>query len=747
MKRIIFVFYATFLILYCADLEAQVYDAVGSGRAIQFDGVDDYINLGNRFDDLLLPVTISVWVNVSPNMNYAFPIFNSQDNLPLYNGITFAVSPTAFSIQYGDGRGENNPVFRRGKSASLPEISGRWVNLTAIMRSASDMDLFLNGVNIGGQYSGDSDQPMSSMSPNDDAKIGAWYSNGITTRYKGVMDELRIYNRSLTQVEIREQMCKKLSGNEAGLIGYWTFDETSGNVVKDKSVNKFDGVINGSPTRVFSGAPLGDESIFLYSANWTNKSLLLDEIEVGNMQGNPSGLHIYKVKDTPSQTNGLDAAQANKPYYGVFLASLDIGKSFDLKINETLASCNVFNRNDNSQPLWTELVSFSSLVDRQEVMPAIGEEEQNLDLGADRILCDQAGYTLTSNVNTLNKAVLWSTGETTSSIDIHQSGVYFLQIASSCAIQRDTVAITFLEKPPLFTLGGDEPLCILKAQILKPYVDSQNIEFKWQDGSKAETFTVKNVGLYWVTAKNVCGAASDTLRITTPSPEQEVGNIDLGDDRVLCHRTAYTLTSNINTLNKTVLWSTGETTSSIDIQQTGIYSLQVSSSCAIERDTISVKFLENPPSFSLGADDSLCFFKPTVLKPYIDSPEVEFEWQDGSKANTFTMQDFGLYWVTIKNFCGVEKDTLRISRRHISLSDFPNIITPNGDPLNQFFIIDPELTGPHRFLVYNRWGEKVFATSDYKNDWDGAGLSSGTYYYQLEGECVGKKKGTVTISR
>ena len=119
------------------------------------------------------------------------------------------------------------------------------------------------------------------------------------------MDELRIFNRSLSETEIRDQMCKKLSGNEPGLIGYWTFDETSGNVLKDKSPNHFDGLLVGNPTRVFSGAPIGDESVYLYPNGWTNTTLKLDDIEAVNIQGNPAGLHIYKVRDIPSQTGGL----------------------------------------------------------------------------------------------------------------------------------------------------------------------------------------------------------------------------------------------------------------------------------------------------------------------------------------------------------------------------------------------------------------------------------------------------------
>ena len=33
-------------------------DAVGPGRALRFDGADDYIDLGNIYDDLTLPFTV-----------------------------------------------------------------------------------------------------------------------------------------------------------------------------------------------------------------------------------------------------------------------------------------------------------------------------------------------------------------------------------------------------------------------------------------------------------------------------------------------------------------------------------------------------------------------------------------------------------------------------------------------------------------------------------------------------------------
>lgn len=102
--------------------------------------------------------------------------------------------------------------------------------------------------------------------------------------------------------------------------------------------------------------------------------------------------------------------------------------------------------------------------------------------------------------------------------------------------------------------------------------------------------------------------------------------------------------------------------------------------------------------------------------------------------------------MSIKNACGIVNDTIRFSKPKI-LTEPPNIITPNGDPLNQYFVIEQLPKDRIKLIIYNRWGQNVFGSDDYKSDWDGVGLSPGVYYYQLRGECFGEKKGTITISR
>ena len=67
----------------------------------------------------------------------------------------------------------------------------------------------------------------------------------------------------------------------------------------------------------------------------------------------------------------------------------------------------------------------------------------------------------------------------------------------------------------------------------------------------------------------------------------------------------------------------------------------------------------------------------------------------------------------------------------------PDVITPNGDGVNDLLVIDglEAFTNP-ALVVYNRWGDEVYSARPYRNDWDGTyrdrgQLPDGTYYLIL----------------
>lgn len=85
---------------------------------------------------------------------------------------------------------------------------------------------------------------------------------------------------------------------------------------------------------------------------------------------------------------------------------------------------------------------------------------------------------------------------------------------------------------------------------------------------------------------------------------------------------------------------------------------------------------------------------------------------------------------------------------HLPKVNPPNVITPNGDGINDTFVIridsksEPVQAPISKYyirvelVILNRHGRKVYESNDYKNDWGGNGLSDGTYFYVLK--CIGK---------
>jgi gliding motility-associated-like protein len=89
----------------------------------------------------------------------------------------------------------------------------------------------------------------------------------------------------------------------------------------------------------------------------------------------------------------------------------------------------------------------------------------------------------------------------------------------------------------------------------------------------------------------------------------------------------------------------------------------------------------------------------------------------------------------------------------------PEGFSPNGDGINDLFVIRGAAGLTISLEVYNRWGNLVYKNDDYKNDWDGkpnsgitlssdaAGVPDGTYYYVIKTSDGRKFVRYMTINR
>ncbi|WP_299458593.1 gliding motility-associated C-terminal domain-containing protein [uncultured Microscilla sp.] len=115
---------------------------------------------------------------------------------------------------------------------------------------------------------------------------------------------------------------------------------------------------------------------------------------------------------------------------------------------------------------------------------------------------------------------------------------------------------------------------------------------------------------------------------------------------------------------------------------------------------------------------------------------LKHTWQMGngevfdseSGGGFYTYPESGSYTITytVANSHCSATDSVKVTVDN-RVPELPNVITPNGDGKNDFFV-SPYTD--HKIEIYNRWGRKIFERDQYQNDW-GTDADPGIYYYIL----------------
>ena len=196
------------------------------------------------------------------------------------------------------------------------------------------------------------------------------------------------------------------------------------------------------------------------------------------------------------------------------------------------------------------------------VMIAVYELPVN-NLGDDQTLCGQSEYPL--DAGNEGSTYLWSTGEETQTIVATASGetVFWVDVTTvnECTV-RDSVSINFAATP-IVDLGEDATVCNDGSTVLD--AANEGATYMWSTGEESQTITPEGEGMivFWVDVTNNTGCvARDSISLTFA----QMPVVDLGADTVLCGGIVYTLDAGNE--GSTYLWSTEETTQTIDVDTT-----------------------------------------------------------------------------------------------------------------------------------------------------------------------------------
>ena len=385
-----------------------------------------------------------------------------------------------------------------------------------------------------------------------------------------------------------------------------------------------------------------------------------------------------------------------------------------------------------------------------------------IDLGDDQDLCGQEEYLITAQLTDANPSeanFTWSNGETSQSITVTESNTYTVDVTVGNCTLSSSVTINFSDSP-LIDLGGDQSICGSEDIILDATPsnseDITNISYKWfKDGVELSdeilnTLDVMDVGIYSVEVSSDNCVSTDSVEVNLSS-----FTVTLGENLNICDQSSIEITPEIigeDDSNASFVWSTGETTSTIDVSNSGTYSVTVTINGCENSDTIDIS-ITNLPVVDLGDDFKSCVGESWTLTATSIEEGITFQWfLNGNEIPGETSNS--LDFIVTEDFSGIQTygvsvtkgDCTGIDEVEVQLYDVENCIITQGispdatpgynDYLDLEFLSD-RVGGITNLQIFNRFGTIVYDQVNYINQWNGqdnAGnkLPTGTYYYVID---------------
>jgi hypothetical protein len=215
-----------------------------ASKVLQFDGDSDYVTLPAINVNFALGLTVEAWVWYDAFQHWSRVI--DLGNGAQSDNIVLANSGTTAKFDLSIYKGNSGQDFT---SPSAVLELGKWMHLAGTLDPAGNAVLYKNG------------QPIATsklLVPNNINRTKNYIGKsnwGSDQDFKGKMAEVRVWNRVRTQAEIQADMSKRLTGKEAGLVGYWPLNEVR---VEGSALKVAD--LTGNFPGTLTGAVLAEDS-------------------------------------------------------------------------------------------------------------------------------------------------------------------------------------------------------------------------------------------------------------------------------------------------------------------------------------------------------------------------------------------------------------------------------------------------------------------------------------------------------
>ena len=194
------------------------------------------------------------------------------------------------------------------------------------------------------------------------------------------------------------------------------------------------------------------------------------------------------------------------------------------------------------------------------------------------------------------------------------------------------------------------------------------------------------------------------------------------------------LVINLASLNLTnIEWYDGDMSAIKTFNKPGIVSLKyVDQNGCPNEDKVNIT-IKIEPQIDLGNDVTICNDSVHIISLNVPD-DVSVSWNNMSTNTTMIINEEGNYSATVTNVCGESKDDINvdvIDCKTVVL--YPNVFSPNGDGINDFFEITALNATDISLKIYDRWGNLIFYSVNQPISWDGKfnyqNVQVGTYTF------------------
>jgi gliding motility-associated-like protein len=399
--------------------------------------------------------------------------------------------------------------------------------------------------------------------------------------------------------------------------------------------------------------------------------------------------------------------------------------------------------------------------------------------------CPANNFSISVNVLTGQAPISyqWSSGQISSSFVVSMSNdtSFIVTVTDGCGTSStDTLNIIFNLSPDLVSTMNDTVLaCLGDTAFLNPFISGGTppYQYIWVTGQNSKSISVvpESSTNYIVQISDECSSVFLFDTVTVSFAAYPRLNITANDTTVGCSGDTITLVTSYSggLLPYSFWWSdedsivsSSDTLKLKQIFEDQVYYLTLIDGCGDDKtDTLTVGVApQDLFQVYLPEDTTICKTHTIQILALVNGgyPPYQYSWsingsveQQNSAQLIFSNEDNAEIGIEITDNCNqniLDFQFIRIEGCEIITT---NIISPNGDGINDYFEIpginvydEDNAEIPSAAIdIFNRWGQTIFTADRYQNNWDANGIVDGVYYYVLylsNGKII---KGDLTLIR